>query len=356
MIQLEAYKDIDIHTIHCIAQVKIKTQRPDIVYFLKNMQTLTRYFSSGEVKNIYDYLEYLGLLRNGNITHQGEKAIDTKQVMIPEAGIYEMTYIKDKAFGNKILNLKRVNPTFNLEGNIDDFKDYEIFDEKYYKLTNSKDKSILEFWLKFEKQKDSYPKVLTFSNVSSKLNLFYKIDENGTISNKMNLSFKLNESDYLFEGQIKNLDIDFIISSYLPNWNSETKKLEVKYEDIKDDNSIKNTFQVVKSISCDSLIINQEIDDSHWEMTLCLPIVPESITDAENWMVDLTKQNLYKKPRYLSKIKLKELHDRILRDTPILQKFPAYYQTEDSLLQYLNNNNDKSQYQMVLAVEDLFPN
>ncbi len=353
MIQIEANKEVDIHVIQSICQVKLKTERKDIAYYLKNLRNLRSNFSNGEINNILNYLEYLGLIKNGSLTPLGEKAIETNQVMIPEAGVYQIIYIKDKIFGNGILNLDRVEPSNILEGNIVDFEDYEIFNGKYHKIRNVKDKNEIEFWIKFEKQKDSFPKILNLSNLRGQIEFNYKLDDKKVVTNKLSLKFKFNENSFNFATQIKNFDLNSNLSLYERNWNPQIGKLEVEYEDIKDNINSKKSFQLIEHITTNGFRINQEIDESFWELNLSLPIIPKNIEDAEKWMIDLTMQNLSERPRYLSKIKLKELHDKILKDTPILLKFPSYYQTEYSLMDFLEINKDKTQYLMVQAVNDL---
>jgi len=99
MVLIKARKKMDINQITAILILKRKEKRPDIIYLIKHWESMQ--ISDGERVNLCQYLESLNLMRNERITPDGERAIKSGDVMIPESGVYNLFYVQDAVFGKE---------------------------------------------------------------------------------------------------------------------------------------------------------------------------------------------------------------------------------------------------------------
>lgn len=348
MIRISAKKKMDVRRIECLLEIKINKHRPDLIWYLNNLGSWG--FTRGEQVNMEDYLEYLGLIRRGELTQEGEKAIETNQVMMPETGLYEILCTKDTVFGNRVINFKRIHPIDILEGDTQDFSDYKLFDEKIFCDMSDGKKTVDEFWIKFQRQRGTNPKVIDTGSLESELVIMHENQE--TV---MTFTFNKNNIKIQHRENIGKLDIDSNINRWLKGWDKNISAMEMTYEEAKKNRAILKNFQTTKVIHGQQLITPFGVDEGNWSIELFLPVVPKTMTDVKKWLGNIIIDNLTEKPRYLSKTKLKELHNEMLENTPIMKKHGSYRQSGEDLIKFLKEDNDQTNYYMVMAVEDLFP-
>ena len=350
MIQLIATKKIDVHRIHCILQMKVNEQRPDIVWFLKKLGRWG--LSSGEEQNIEDYLEYLGLMRDGDITNDGKNAKETNQVMIPEAGLYEISYVIDKIFGSRIVNYMRKRPRDILEGNTQEFEEFDIFDEKVHQvqfLPNVQDDMI---WLKFQRQRNAIPKVIHSGTLESIVSISYESGKDTMMSFHMTL----NNRKINHEEAIRNFNPNSNLSIWLKEWNASAEAIDMSYEEAKSNPATIHGFKVSKSLQGISLQMGDITDNGDWTVDMTLSAVPKSQKDADKWIYHLITDDVMKNARYLSLSQLEELELDLIEDTPLKRKFPKLFLKGPHLLDLMSKDDEILEaYQRIIAVEDLTP-
>jgi len=346
--EFRARKKIDVHRIQCILEVKVKEKRPDLAWYLHKLHRWG--LSQGETRNIESYLEYLGLLSQGSKTKEGKKVAETKYAMIPEAGIYEIYYTKDVTFGNRVIDIRRVESRDILAGNTQDFKDYKLFDRDIHFSLNNKNKQFDEFWIEFQKQRDSLPKVIRCGIMDSELEI---TSDNETEK----LIFKSASKGHIkFQEEISGFNLDKNLSIWLSGWNKSLSVQEVKFKDIKDNRAVLNNFKQQINLQGQKLISPNGEDDGSWDVELVVSLVPKTNSDAAKWMEALTFNKLDSKHMYLSTSRLQEIIDEILSDTPILRKHPSFRLNAGDVIKKLKKSEDQNQYYMILAADDLLPN
>ena len=151
---IKAEKKIDIHRAEVILELKIKDFRPDLAWYLDKLGRWG--LSVGETENIERYLEYLGLIHEGSLTKEGKIGLQTKNVMVPEAGLYQILFSKDPVFGNRVIDWRRMKPRDTLDGNIEEFEEFELYDEKVHRKLNTENDE--EFWIRFQRQRNESPR------------------------------------------------------------------------------------------------------------------------------------------------------------------------------------------------------
>jgi len=344
---IQAKKMIDVHQVDCVLEVKIREYRPDIAWYLQRPGKWG--FTQGETDNITAYLEYLGLMNRGSLTSEGKNVKESKNVMLPEAGLYQISFTRDTTFGNQVVDLRRISPKDILEGNKQDLEDFKQFQDKTFQSFNEKNKDFIEFSLRFRHRRNDTPKVIHSGMQEAELKVIF---ENGEAI----LKFKINSHPYIKgERKLEGFDAGLNLSRWLSGWDNSTSSLELSFKDVKDSMGILKSFQKQINLEGQSLVTSSGEDKGSWNVSLNVTVVPRKESDAKKWMERLLVDRLNRKPMYLSSEKLKELHDEILDETPILKKHSKYGLKGEELLEIFSKHEDRTLYNMVKAADDLLP-
>jgi len=296
------------------------------------------------------YLEYLGLLRDGELTQDGGRALETECVMVTEAGIYELLYVIDKTFGNRIISYRRREPKDILEGNTQSFSDFEYFDERTFPEIFGKDISKDFFWIKFQRQKNETPKIIMAGSLEASLVIEYDSQSDGCLNFSAILSRRKNE----YTESLPSFNINNNLSNLIKGWNPEIKALEMDYDEAKEKPAILHNFVTTMSLTGKPLYMTESLDDGDWDIEITLPVVPKSKRDALEWVSYLVIDDLMKKERYLSIAKLEELEQEKMEESLIEKKFKDFFVSGQKLLEIIKRDEDtQSLFWRIMAVEDL---
>ncbi len=352
MIHIAARKKVDVHRIDCLLQLVLSEKRPDLVWFLRQLKARGSWnLSRGEEKNIEQYLQYLGLINDRDLTQAGEDALERDYVMIPEAGLYELLFVKDQIFGNRIIHYQRKQPRDIPPGDTQDFTDSALYDEKIHINLSEKSKSDKRFWIRFQRQHNETPKVIFTGILDADLTVTYDSKKGSSICSfilkKNNLNISTSNSLNAFSPE-ENL------SSWLKNWDSEIKAVELTFDEAKENPATLNGFRTSMGIEGKELFLGEVIDGGDWYVEVTVPAVPKTKKDAEAWITRLLTDDLTKKERYLSVIELEKLeHDKLV-PSPIGKKFKDFFIPAKRLLKrWKEEEKDTDIYRRVMAIEDL---
>lgn len=348
MICIKGNKMIDTHRAECLLQIKVQENRPDIIWYLREMGRWG--LSPGETENMEDYLAYLNLMSGGELTQEGEKAIETGNVMVPEAGIYEVLYTKDTALGNRIINIQRKRPRDMIEGNTQDFPDYELFDQKTHTDLNTGKYSMGDFWVQFERQRGENPKIIYTGTLEAELELRHKEDET-------TLKFTFNKGNVKinYETPLRNFNLEKNMKTWFKTWDIKTSSIETTYEEAKKNPAMLKNFYTTKHLEGQQIEMPDGLDDSDWKLEISVPVAPKTEKDIEKWLNYLITENLEKIQRYIRKEQIEKIQTEIIKGSPISTKFPDYFESGEEILQKLRKNNSEEIFYMVQAAEDLTP-
>jgi hypothetical protein len=349
MIVVKARKKLSVKRILCVLELMVRERCPDIAWLLRTYQKdgLSGY-STGERENMEDYLEYLDLVRDGRLTQDGDKAKNTEQVMIPEAGLYEIWCTHDRTFGDHIIFYSRQEPWDVIEGEVEDFDEYELLDEKMHVKLAQGGETTEEFRVKFLRKNGEVPKICMAGEYDADLEL---IHENGETKLKFSLSH--GPVRILHEEKFVGFTPEDNVSRWVKDWNSRIAALEVEFADAEKDSSMLNYFRMTKRLEGQRIFLPEGITDENWQIDLTVPVVPKRKKDADDWVCNLIKQDLTANPRYLSIGKLEELEKSLLGRTTILGNFKGYFQSGSEIMKFLRGSEEKDSYDRIMAVEDL---
>jgi len=348
MIHVKATNKVEVHRIECLLQLKVNEKRPDLVWFLWKLGRWG--MSSGEERNMEGYLEFLNLVRDGELTNEGDKALETGNVMVPEAGLYELLYVIDKIFGERIISYQRKEPRDILEGNTQGFSDFTYFDEKVHPDLSAKDKKRGGFWIQFQRQRNETPKVITTGTLEAGLTVTFDLQSDA----KRVFRFEKNKRMITHEESLSSFNIDRNLTNWIKGWDASIRAREMTYEEVKENPATLNGFIVTMLFQGKSLHVGEAVDDSDWDVEITIPVVPRSKKDAENWLYHLLFDDLTKNARYLSIEHLEHLVREKIKGTPIDARFKNFLIPGKKLLAKMKKEEDnRDPYWRVMAVEDL---
>jgi len=348
MIHIGGNKNIDVHRAECLLQIKVQDERPDIVWYLKNLDRWK--LTEGESENMERYLDYLGLISRGEVTHEGDEAIKTGKVMIPEAGLYEILYTKDIAFGNKIIKIRRKRPLDMIGGATQDFSDYELYDQNFYEDLSRGKHSLGKFWIKFERQTGEKPKII--KNGSSDAELVLRAKRDGS---KLLFSFKDRKNHKMnTEVHLPSFDIDNNMKQWFNKWDGDARCIEKSYDEAKESPAMLKNFRTTEKLEGQQVNMPTGVDRGDWSLKVNVPVAPKTDKDLKNWVSHIAREDLENNPRYMLKRDIEVMLKDIIEDTPIPVKFPKYTVSGEKIVEKFKKN-DHELFSMVQAAEDLTP-
>jgi hypothetical protein len=117
----------------------------------------------------------------------------------------------------------------------------------------------------------------------------------------------------------------------------------------------KDSFITSRSFENCSLIINGNIDDGNYSVTLTnIPIRPKDFDEAKEWLLDLLLDFLKKKKQYCNTQTLLDTQEKILKKTPLQELYPELgVQQYDDFIAYFKENVDYEYIQEIIVADDL---
>jgi hypothetical protein len=350
-----ATKNVETKKILAILQVKAEQKRPDIVYMLNTLDKTG--LAMGERMNYTEYLRYLGLASNGQLTPEGAKAVKSGLVMIPEYGIYELSYVDEPTLpdmqdGHIVIDFKPVEAkSREIQGNVDDFNEYMNLDDKTYKTWKKGGQK--KFHLRFERKNNNKPKIIKKPDTRASVELSFNT-ETGNVSWK----FSSQEHEYA----IKNypaIDVYQNVKKMVKNWDEEHKAHIVSFNEVRDNpNKIRDfketqhaqDFQLEYDFGRDYAAYRITVDD--------VDLLPRTIDDAREWTYQLMLMRIGKDGGYHTIRNIMDTLGKIIEEKPLRKRHPALnvgWEYVEGKLGTSTNTEDKNLFRSIRAAEDLTP-
>jgi len=347
-LKVKCEKSLDIRKIDAILEIKVNEKRPDIAWYLRNIGRWK--MSRGEEKNLEEYYHYLGLMRGGELTKEGEKAKGTEFVMMPEAGLYQIMCTNDVTFGNRIVHMIRRKPLDIIEGNSLDFPEYELYDQIIHKDLVDEKWAMDEYWVRFQKQRGQNPKVVYSGMFEGKV--IVEHEEDVSI---IRFDVSLGNTKIQHHEEFNDFNVLENMSQWFNNWERHVYAIRITYDEVKDNPAVLANFSVIKKMTGQVITTPNGKDNGDWTIEVSVQVVPKSKKDANLWLVNLLLKDLSKKQRYLSLSQAKSIIMRIVNESPISKKYPEYEFPVKDIFKLINAE-DQKQAAMIMAAEDLsFP-
>lgn len=385
LVEFELSINIEINVIKAVAILEKLEKRPDIHWILRNIEILRELasmspaeefmarvdnrvinnipLSSGEAKQLFRYLESLGLVdRNYELTSLGEEAIKTGEVFVPERGLYKFYYVDDAIFGPRIFYYDRVKPV-DEKDLLDSFKIYEDFEGIDHKTAVRQGDNYFRsrIKIKFIRKSTEEPKVLVESGIEGKLIVSHK---NGKTIAKLSANV---ESISIEHEEEININLDENLKSWIPGWDPSIQAGIITYEEVRQDEQAFRTFMKTYRFSEVCLWTNsgkywvkypngETKELCAWEGYAKVPLVPTTIKDLNLWLMDLIIRELKNKQIYPTEEYIKNLVERLLVpiNEKISKKFGRYSYNVNFLKSKLRDMRDEL-YWRIMATMDLYP-
>ncbi|MDD3052532.1 MAG: ATP-binding protein, partial [Candidatus Cloacimonetes bacterium] len=353
MTEFIAEKKAVVSRIKAVVTVYIQEKRPEIIYLLKNIDTLS--LKKGEKDNLKRYLADLGLydLRNDRRSDMGQKALLNDMVTIPQTGLYGLSYVVDPVPGiySQIVDYNPEQPVRELSKQATEpMENYRDFDDAEFTSWNNENGS---FRVVFERPEGSKPRVITDREVPAEVKISGNSDGKcQLVINCSKLKLRHNDVNYFsfsLKDNIKNL---------IPGYDPEIDAIRVGFNEIKDDREAFEKFRK-SSYNFDdkTLIFNRDNDDDRWNVKIKnIDLVPETKSDAEKWVFNLALGELMSDidKFYFTMEHCDVICNKKYAETPISRVFNGTTANMVNFRNFLENENPRILAEIKIA-EDLCP-
>ncbi len=349
MVRLTAKKQITIKHISAILTIKLKESRPDLIFLMSNFEQLD--VSDGERLNLQRHLQYLNLIKDGDITTSGDNAVETGMVYIPESGFYDLYYIEQPELGldAEIIHFERKSPNMdNMDGDTNVFSNYEKFNGK--KWISWKDKE-LEFSIYFERSGDNPPMVILKKEIDCVVTL------NSKDYPSMQNTMKMNGDEFKYDD---NSYINFDLSENLPNlisdWDSQMNAKRVSFKDIENKPDLLSKFKMREHGLEKKLLFVDAEDYNVWTIDIDhIDIVPKTNRDAEKWVGALLQLRLQEEQCHATIIYCEDIVRNLIDESPLNRSYPNLLLEGNQIFKVIKGFSDGGIIQDIQTAEDLFP-
>ena len=323
--KVELVKEIDVYKLIFVGEVEFFKEDFPYKDLLKDFDTkddlekyLNKKLPQKAVENIIEKLEKLGVIKENDIVY---KDIFPNR----EYGKYELLlYENDEKlpFKYKNKNIKRLKPTSKNEHNkIEANKDF---------INQVKDETNKEYRVRYiEKHKA--------------IKEFFNKEELKIIYNER-WQYKINEKMYEMDGII---DFDKIFDS----WNSEKKRLQVKFDNLK-----KKNEEFVRNFYINTNF-EKEIENYGKFVVKAyeVPVMPKDEEDAFKWLMFFLKEEIKNLDRYIDKDELEQIFYNLLDldEYEVLSWYGLRFDVE-KILKFLEKE-DKKLYFLIKTPIDVYP-
>jgi len=349
-VKLHARKSINIVQRTAIATIKIKEKRPDLCYLLKNLGQLD--FSKGEKNNLDLYLEYLDLLKNGILTPEGKRTLETTKAFIPEYGLYNLQFISEPVLGlDSIIHFERKKP-----GKMRDDKnesnliqiDLREYNNRIY---SSWKKGDLEFSICFESNGNNFPSVILTESKTATAEL--RCEEASSSRTELNIE----------NNELKYRDIYFSMFSLrdnlpnlIDNWDSSVRAKMVTFEEVKGNKEVLESF-LQRNIAIEKkTLIFSKGGDGDWNVELSeINVIPRTESDAKQWLCKLMAMQLQKEQCYYTPEHCENTVRKIAKQTPITRVYGELQLNRSEIVSILKELGETELLTSIMIAEDLSP-
>lgn len=351
-VKLHARKTINILPISAILTLKIKEYRPELCYFLKNLGQLE--LSKGEKDNLALYLEYLGLLKNGTLTSEGKRALETAEVFVPESGLYDLQLISQPFLGldSQIVHFERKRPgKGNNEKNENNLISFDAANEFNNKIYSSWKKEDLEFSIYFESNGNDSPFVSLTEPKTATAEL--RCEEGSSSGTELKIG----------NNELKYRDLYFSMFSLrenllnlVDNWDSSVQAKRVRFEEVIGNKEVlESFFQRNIAMEKKALLFSKGVDGD-WSIELSeIEVIPQTESDAKQWLCKLMVIQLQKKQCYYTLGHCEQIVQQIAKKTPISRVYGELQLSRDEIISILEGFGETELLISIRIAEDLSP-
>lgn len=349
MVIIKARKKMDINQITAILRLKQKEKRPDIIYLIGHWESMQ--ISEGERANICQYLESLNLMRNERITSDGERAIKSGYIMMPESGVYNLFYVQDALFGKDpyVIHFSRMTSSKKNDDSAEPYDEFDAIDQKSF----SSLKDDTEFHITFERNRNGdVPVVTKRPRMAADIELISSLNKVAMLKIRSHDALDLN-----YEDKNRNLNLESNLPGIIQHWDNALQAQLVSFDEVKsDETQLKNFHKNIPFIENRTLLLNG-IPDKEYKIEIQeLPILPKTETDAELWLLRLLILKIKDNLCYLTKKHVEELEKEILEKTPFRKKFEILFIQGDKVFESIKkDSNEIELFRNIQTAEDLYP-
>jgi hypothetical protein len=272
---------------------------------------------------------------------------------MPESGLYDIYYIDDPVIGEIIIDFKRKSPyESEVTGNIEEFYDYDKFNNNYYESWGEKSS---EFHIIFNSAQDIKPKIIRKASLNATLQINYISDD------KCSLEIKSENNSYHYENL--NFD-DFVfnqnIERFVENWDYNLKAQLIPFEKIAETNELLS-FETSIQLNGLSLFFSWGEDKDDYQIIISnIRLLPFSKKDAEDWLYTLILNKLKEEKNYFTLSYVEQIEEQILNQTPLRSRYSELKLGGNRVLEYIINDINKDELfknlkWKITVAEDLYP-
>ncbi|MEX2756779.1 MAG: hypothetical protein Q6365_015360 [Candidatus Sigynarchaeota archaeon] len=329
-----------------LGEIKTYEQRQDISWLLRNYKDLD--ISEGEKRNIEQYLSIqFDLVKNGYPTDKGMHALKNNWVHSPHYGVCRLYYIENEPIIGSLVvigfELVEATKEFEAYQTLENYKELEGSWKSWFKSALG-----AQFSVEFEHEPSVNPVIIEEDPIPATITIHSVPD--GTTTWLVESSGSL----YFHEETYNHFDLSGNMCHLLADWDAKKKCLLVDFASVSTQET-KVTFTTKKMMEGCSLIINGDIDDGNYSVSLVdIPIRPRTLEDAKNWLLNLLFDKLHSQKRYYSSKSIKHFQEEILKNTPLKELHPTLgIQALNACMTFFENAGDEEIVQEIVVADDL---
>ena len=356
-IKMTAKRGVVVKEVFAMLDLWKYEKRPDMAILLQKLDEGKRYgLSDGEQNNLKKYFQSLGLISSSNrLTKSGRELISKRIMKTPERGIYKIYYITDIIIGKMVLDYREVDARdteeyLEIKGKIIPFEDFEGIEGREFEKLFSEKKE--KFSLEFVKSDSGIPSVALGDESEHKLVLKLKgVAGNNSVYKcewKTEISVGKNRGE--LKGQVE-MDIAENISSWFNAFSKDNMAIEMDFETAKKKRTALGNFKTNETLTATISFENKK-DDNVWEISLEIPVVPKTESDANEWIEYLLRREMTDN-EYIQKAHIEKKYINILENSTIPDAFPKWFFSIDGFIKRLEEMDNKLYYH-IKATEDLY--
>ncbi len=329
--RIELTKEINLYTFNFIGEVEFSDNSSPYIELLKDIKTKKelqklleeKNMPDAAIKNIMERLKVLNILVDGDIVNL-EDGFPNKEYGKYSINVYENSEKKPFKNKNKEINRVRVE-SYNIAENINSSN---IFFKKLKgKSFNFSDRK------KFE-----------IKNIESD-----NIHPLNTKKENLTIKFQKNKWIYLLDNIEFNMESLAFNELFKGEWDDENSSLMIGYSLIKEDIRFKKKMEYDYSETLK--LENYGELEGRFES---IPIIPKTEDDAKEWFLDLLKEEIKEKNRYISKDELEQIWYNLLDEKEKFKKFTSIESFDfDMILRCFNK--ESKYYWFLQSSVDLYP-
>lgn len=352
---LTASRPVVAHHVTAVLTVYVQAQRPDIQWMVRNLQTSA--LSEGERSNLVSYLEYLGLYRKESLSDSGKRARDTANVLMPEAGVYELYYVDDFSLGTKPICFERTRATDQLEDSTTQLEGFQSLEKGESILwSNGPEPGGVPFGIEFEHASDELPNAVIHEDIPGEASLLARDD------GSVHWDIKIGTLRRTWDAP-DTIDIGLNLKRLFRDWDSDSGSWLVAFDRDKIDEAARRTFKMGYDLGQQKLRFVNGEDPLPYKVSVGdVPLAPRTSRDAEEWLVHLVTTRVGAGAAFFAPSTIEEWQKEIVLTSPIGKRFPHLSMDVREVLHHIEGNLNQEKrpdsfdlYWRIRAAQDLSP-